>query len=186
ELPMEVVGEWLSRDDHQRYVCIDLPSKKISDDTAMLINSLAMRCRRLHTLKLGGNRIGDEGAASLAMAMPHLSAITHLDLSSNSITGKGADNIAGAFLREQVGGSSSSRSRAPGSENGSASALPGLEDAGRQGGRAGGTRLLDLSHNPLEDSGVEAVARHLRHQARLRLRGVNCTHNGLDSLLRRK
>ncbi|CAE8606470.1 unnamed protein product, partial [Polarella glacialis] len=49
-----------------------------------------------------------------------------------------------------------------------------------------GTRLLDLSHNPLEDSGVEAVARHLRHQARLRLRGVNCTHNGLDSLLRRK
>eukprot|EP00931_Biecheleriopsis_adriatica_P038860 TRINITY_DN22228_c0_g1_i1.p1 TRINITY_DN22228_c0_g1~~TRINITY_DN22228_c0_g1_i1.p1 ORF type:complete len:1950 (+),score=485.05 TRINITY_DN22228_c0_g1_i1:66-5915(+) len=171
ELPLDVVGEFLSKEEHQRYTAIDLPSKKISDDTAMLLNSLAMRCRRLHTLKLGGNRISDMGAESLAKAMPHFpSDITHLDLSGNKITSRGAGEITGAFLREQVGGGSSSRARP-------------TEESLRE---TGGVRLLDLSHNPLEDAGVEAVARHLRKRVRLRLRGVGCGKYGLQKLLAQK
>jgi hypothetical protein len=52
--------------------------------------------RRLHTLNLRGNRIGDSGAITLA-ASPHLMNLKHLDLSTNNLT-----NVGLAALRSSA------------------------------------------------------------------------------------
>eukprot|EP00930_Biecheleria_cincta_P006462 TRINITY_DN10746_c0_g1_i1.p1 TRINITY_DN10746_c0_g1~~TRINITY_DN10746_c0_g1_i1.p1 ORF type:complete len:1710 (+),score=360.80 TRINITY_DN10746_c0_g1_i1:129-5258(+) len=179
KLTLEKVGEWLSSDDHQRYASIDLPGKQISDDEAMLLNSLAMRCKRLQTLKLSGNLITDLGVESLADALPvFTSEITHLDLSGNRITARGAEKVTEAFIRMQVGGSSSSRARPE--QWASADTLE------EQWTDVVGLSLLDLSENDLNDVGVEALARHVHRRIRLRLRRVGCGKNGLRALLQRK
>lgn len=184
EFGLEDVQRWLYRnDDHHRITAIDLPGKRVSDDTAMLLNSLAMRCRRLRVLKLDRNFISDAGAKSLAEALPHFrNVLVHLDLSHNRLGARGAEEVAKAYLsglQNHGDGGSCGSAAEPAPADGE-----GLRGRG-SGAEAGRGRLLDLSHNELGDHGVAAVARHLsgRGEVRLRLRGVGCGQVGVNALL---
>ena len=53
----------------------------------------------LEKLFLSSNEIGDEGAAFLASALPHLPYLVELTLDDNSIQDEGLSSLAAAFAR---------------------------------------------------------------------------------------
>ncbi|CAE7808230.1 VCX1, partial [Symbiodinium necroappetens] len=96
-------------------------------------------------------------------------AVRFLDLSGTRLTADSVGHVASAFMgqwdangEERVIEQHSCRSAASGAF------VP----------------VLDLSHNALEDSGVEAIAQSVVRSVCLRLRNVGCTKDGLQKLLK--
>jgi len=168
---VSTLQSWLSqplRLSKTTHVC--LSGKDINDDAAALLGALTLQCCKLQTLRLPGNRIGDQGASCLAESLKLLpSSLQVLDLADNCLSAVGGRRLAQTFFT-------------------SSSSPPGAD-----GGRAFQFRLLDLSKNHLDDHGVAGVARHiLAGQAQagadagnvlLRLREVGCSSQGLSDLL---
>ncbi|CAE7566332.1 Nlrp12 [Symbiodinium natans] len=175
---LETVQKWIE-DKHLRQRCeqIELVSKKVKPEVAQLLSVFVFQCRHLHTLILSNNALGDDGAVSLASYMEirmqdGACPVKLLDLSGTHITAGSVGHVAKAFLgqwdargddgEENVIGQRSCRSATQGAY------VP----------------VLDLSHNVLEDCGVEAIAAHVVRSVCLRLRNVGCKKDGLQKLLK--
>eukprot|EP00927_Polykrikos_kofoidii_P013408 TRINITY_DN15844_c1_g2_i1.p1 TRINITY_DN15844_c1_g2~~TRINITY_DN15844_c1_g2_i1.p1 ORF type:complete len:1418 (-),score=190.05 TRINITY_DN15844_c1_g2_i1:341-4594(-) len=166
--PEDVAGWQVSRLHHITWVSIELERKHINDDAVALLGAFAIRCKSLRILNLSRNSIGDDGAASLAEAIPLIGGgqLLHLDLSHNNVSAKGASAVSHQFF-------------------------PAKADIVKQNHAVEvektSDRILDFSYNNLGDEGVGAIATSVAQSsgtAGLRLRNVSCTVRGAKALVR--
>ena len=106
---------------------LSLSLNKIGDEGLAVLADALPLCSNLNLLNLKGNQIGAEGAKALAEVLPHCPSLQELNLCSNKIRVEGAKALAAALPL-----------------------CPNLQE-------------LSLSHNQIGDEGAKALAEVLPH-----------------------
>jgi Ran GTPase-activating protein (RanGAP) involved in mRNA processing and transport len=73
---------------------LDVSKAGITRKDADRLAGVLAQCPELSHLNLGGNQLGDEGAARLALVLPLCPALAHIDLRSNWIEDEGTARLA--------------------------------------------------------------------------------------------
>lgn len=173
-LGLETVQKWIEdKSLKKRCEQIELVSKKVKSEVTQLLSVFIFQCRHLHTLVLANNPIGDDGAESLACYLQirkqdAACAVRFLDLSGTRLTADSVGHVASAFMGQWDAGEEHVIEQHSCRSASSGACVP----------------VLDLSHNALEDAGVEAIAQNVVRSVCLRLRNVGCTKDGLQKLLK--